>query len=161
MSVTPHPVPQDALMQRYVGQGPTYTDCYCAPVQQSVDLPQFIAAFYTTWLFHFERLILKAVLRKPIRDADIPALTSGASDHFAAWRVEGRCEHQILLCDLTGRTRSWFFVQPLTDGGTQLLFGSVVEAKPDTPLPLSLRMIMPLHRLYARALLGAAVRKLN
>jgi len=148
-------------MQRYVGQGATYTDCYYAHVPQSVDLPQFIAAFYTTWLFHLERFVLTVALRKPIRDADISALTSGASAHFAAWHVEGQSENQILLCDVAGRTRSWFSVQPLTSGGTQLFFGSVVVASPDAPLSWPLRMILPLHRLYARALLGAAVRRLR
>lgn len=153
-------VPRDALLSRYVGQGATYTDCYEAMFPGDADLEAFITAFYTTWLFRLERLVLAAALRRRITDAEVAALAGGAED-FAVWRVEARREGQVLLCDLRGGTRSWLAVAPKEGGVTRLLFGSAVIAGEGRQQPLPMRLLTPLHKVYARSLLRLAEWKLR
>ncbi|APE45393.1 hypothetical protein BOO69_09100 [Sulfitobacter alexandrii] len=154
------PVPRDSSLSRYVGQGATYTDCYEVMFPGRADLGEFITAFYTTWLFRLERLVLAAVLRRPIRDAEVAALAAGA-DSFAVWQVETRGEGQILLCDTRGATRSWLAVAPKEGGVTRLLFGSAVVAHGPDGLPRAVHLFTPLHRVYARGLLRLAEWKLR
>lgn len=154
------PVPDDALLQRYVGQGATYTDCFTVEIPQQVSLDQYVSAFYTTPLFRAERLVLTVGMRKRIRDSDIDAMLSGVSENFAFWRVEARGENELLMCDLSGSTRSWFGVQPEATGSTRLFFGSVVVAKEGEPLSKIVEITEGLHIMYSRGLLAAARRRL-
>lgn len=148
-------VPQDGLLHRYVAQDGAYTDCFEVMHPMEADLPAFITAFYTTWLFRLERAVLTVLLRRRIRDADVTALAEGGVD-FAAWRVEDRAEGQILLCDLSGATRSWLAVAPKEGGTTRLLFGSAVVPWDGQPLSRFVRVLIPAHRFYSRALLRLA-----
>lgn len=148
-------VPRDALLHRYVEQAGCYTDCFEVMHPMEADLPAFIEAFYTTWLFRLERLVLSVGLRRAIPDREVSALAQGA-EGFAAWRVEDRSERQILLCDLSGRTRSWLAVAPKDGGTTRLLFGSAVVGDEQQGLSRVMRGLLPLHRLYSRALLRLA-----
>lgn len=150
----------DALLQRYVEQACCYTDCFEATLPDTVALPAFITAFYTTWLFRLERAVLTLALRRRIRDSDVAALGSGDTDRFAAWTVEARQEEQILLCDIAGRTRSFLAVDSLANGGTRLFFGSAVVPLSSGELGGAVRALTPLHRFYSRSLLKAACRKL-
>ena len=153
-------VPGDAYLFRYAAQDATYTDCYEVMFPGKADLEQFITAFYSTWLFRLERLVLTLVLRRRITQTSVLALAQGA-ETFAAWRVEDRAEGQILLCDLSGRTRSWLAVAAKDGGVTRLLFGSAVVAGKGRELPRSVRLLMPFHKAYARALLRLAEWKLR
>ncbi len=153
-------VPRDALLQAYVGNGATYTDCFEVMSPVAVSLPDFIDAFYTTWLFRLERAVLVLPLRRRVRDAEVRALAGGA-DRFAVWRVEAREDGQILLCDQGGHTRSWLAISAKDGGVTRLLFGSAVVAAEGQELGRGIRFVMPLHRFYARALLRLAERKLR
>ncbi|MEJ6397706.1 hypothetical protein [Yoonia sp. 208BN28-4] len=146
------PLPDDALLRVYTEQG-AYTDCFVKDVANDVDLAGYLMGFYTTPLFRVERLILRLALKRPSTDADVAALARKQSDSFAAWDVEARTEDQVLLCDMGQATRSWFKVAR-SGTGTRLYFGSAVVA-PDHWL---MRALLPLHRLYARALLWS-VRK--
>ena len=148
-------VPRDGLLHRYVEQDGTYTDCFEVMHPMEADLSAFIEAFYTTWLFRLERLVLTVSMRKRIRDADMHALAEGG-ERFAAWTVEDRAAGQILLCDLSGATRSWLAVAPKDGGTTRLLFGSAVVARDGQPLTGLVRAIIPLHRGYSKALLRTA-----
>ena len=148
-------VPRDAQLYRYVEQDGAYTDCFEVMHPMEADLSAFISAFYTTWLFRLERVVLTVSLRRRIRDADVAALAEGAGQ-FAAWTVENRAEGQILLCDLSGATRSWLAVAPKEGGTTRLLFGSAVVARDGQPLPGLVRALIPAHRFYSRALLRCA-----
>ncbi len=154
------PVPRDAFLGAYAAQDGTYTDCFEVMHPLETDLAEFIAAFYTTWLFRLERVVLGISLRKRITDADVAALATGQADTFAAWRVEQRDQAQVLMCDLGGLTRSWLAVAPKDGGVTRLLFGSGVVAKGEA-LPAWVRATLPLHRLYSKALLRTAERKLR
>lgn len=160
MSLRACPVPDDALLQRYVGQGATYTDCFRVEVPQQVSLSEFVAAFYTTPLFRAERLILSAALRKRIKDSDVDAMLAGTSEEFAFWRVEARGANDLLMCDIRGATRSWFSVSSEETGATVLYFGTVVVAPPDKPLSKIVTITVPLHIFYAKSLLSAARRSL-
>jgi len=153
-------LPDEALLQEYVRNG-SYTDCYSTAVNRAVPLAEFVTAFYTTWLFKLERLILRWAVSRPSTDEQAALLASGDLDAFAAWSVEGRTDNQLLMCDFQKRTRSWFMVM-----GTQLYFGSAVVPvrNPETG-ELKLRpqynALLGLHRLYSRALLACAKSRLQ
>lgn len=118
-------VPANTLLSKYSING-SYADCYCTEIPKSVSFPEFILAFYTTPLFKLERFILKYTASRPSTDIQAKQLADGVSKEFAAWDVEGRGENEILMCDFSGRTRSWLMVAPLNDQRMRLYFGSAV-----------------------------------
>lgn len=151
-------LPQDALLQPYARRPDCYTDCFSAHLARPVDLSAFITAFYSTRLFAAERVVLKYAAGRPSTRADIDALAAGETDAFAAWSVEAREKDQILLCDMHARTRSWLMVSPASDG-TELYFGSaVVPADRESGLGMAFKSLLWGHKIYARALLRAAVK---
>ena len=154
-------LPDDALLRRYVDGAGNYTDCYSVTVPDMVDLPRFVEAFYTAPLFRCERIILKFAVRRPSTDEDAADVAQGRTTKFAAWDVEDRSADQLLMCDMASKTRSWFKTRDVADG-TQLYFGSAVIADPKTAKQVFLfHALAPVHKLYARALLRGAVRRLN
>ena len=139
-SIESCPLPDNALLNRYDCPG-GYTDCYRTDVIGAVTHEKYVAAFYTTLLFRLERIILKWVVSKPSSDIEAEQLAAGNTDTFAAWRVEGRCENQLLLSDYQGRTRSWLMVAPVDIEGirkTRLFFGSAVTQVRNTETGKSL-----------------------
>ena len=145
------PLPGTALLQKYARAG-VYTDCFRTEVHDIVSLPDYVEAFYSTWLFKLERVILALFLRKDSSRKDAGRLARGEIDRFAAWTVEERTEHQLLMCDYRGHTRSWFMVVP-----GRLYFGSAV-------IPTDRKTysaLLGLHRLYSRMLLSAARSRLQ
>ena len=152
MKIAAVSLPDGVLLGRY--RGAAYTDCFITTVSRAVTLPEFVNAFYSSGIFRLERFILARFGHRST-DQDIRALASGAADRFAAWRVEGRGEAQLLLCDLAGRTRSWLMVEP--DGaGTRLYFGSAVISR-----SAAMRALLAFHKVYSRMLLRAAARRLH
>ncbi len=155
--------PAGALLHRYGGGG-GYTDCFALTIHGHVTQAAFVEAFYTTPLFKLERLVLAVLLSRPSTDLEARRLAVGESDRFAAWTVEAREADQILLCDFMGATRSWLMSVVDTAAPsptTRLFFGSaVVPRKGAAGLGVGFRAMVPFHRLYARALLKAAVRRL-
>ena len=162
-SIRACPLPEDALLSKYAQAG-AYTDCLTTEICRPVSHAAYIEAFYTSRIFKLERLLLAWLMHKPSTDAQARALTSGASDSFAAWRVEARTADQLLICDFLGYTRSWLMIAPPGDGGaagTRLYFGTAVVPARDTvsgqaTWTFSFRMLLPFHKLYARTLLYAA-----
>lgn len=161
------PLPDSALLQEYV-RADTHTDCYAVDVVDRVRHEQFVAAFYTTWLFKLERWILGWAVKRPSTDAQALELARGLRDRFAAWHVEGRSTDQLLLCDLHGRTRSWLMTSAIEGGrdGTRLYFGSAVVPRVDSAtgassLGFPYRALLGFHRIYSHLLLRAACSKLN
>jgi len=165
MSIRTCPLPDDALLRRY--QRFAYADCYTTEFSGAIVHRQFVAAFYTTWLFRMERFILKCLVSKPSTDAQAEQLAAGQLDAFAAWRVEERGENQLLMCDFMGKTRSWLMVAPQNgSNGTCLYFGSAVVPTTDrstgkSSLGFGFTALLGFHKLYSRALLHAAKRKLE
>jgi hypothetical protein len=163
-------LPDNSLLSNYGGasgeDSPAhFTDCYAIEVAGHVSLAEFVTAFYTTRLFKLERLILHYLAHKPSSDANVRSLASSESDRFAAWTVESRSDNELLMCDFRGRTRSWFMVgSPAREEGhpiTLLRFGSAVVGAGDTKsAPLLFRLLIGFHKVYSRALLGSAARKL-
>jgi hypothetical protein len=147
-----------------------YADCYVAEVDGAITQAQFVAAFYTTWIFRLERLILKWWVARPSTDDEARALAAGRAERFAAWRVEGRRDDETLLADFTGRTRSWLQAVPVATSGqdtgparprTRLYFGSavipVMDAATGRPvLGRRFSALLGFHKLYSRMLLRAA-----
>jgi hypothetical protein len=123
-------VPPQSLLSKYVVDG-TYTDSYRTEIPGLVSLPTYVFAFYTTWLFKVEAFILKYTVKRPSSDAEANELANGTRTKFAAWDVEGRTENQLLMCDMRGRTRSWFMVMHENER-TQLYFGSAVVPVKDS-----------------------------
>ncbi|MEH6646281.1 hypothetical protein [Sulfitobacter sp.] len=160
MTIAECPVPHGAFLARYVGQGATYTDCFMIDLSRDVTLEDYLGAFYTSPLFRAERAVLTLLLRRWIKDSELSQMLSGGRDSFAAWNVEARSKDQILMRDFSGSTRSWFSAEVSTDG-TRLSFGSAVMATEGVKLPFVARLAMPLHRIYAKALLRAAHRRLS
>lgn len=158
--ITEAPRPPGALLDRYDG-GEGYADGLRTTVPCHVTQAAFVEAFYTTLLFRLERLALAVLLARPSTDLEARRLAAGETDRFAAWTVEARADDQILLRDFMGSTRSW--LMSATDGlSTTLWFGTaVVPRKAGGGLGPGFRAMLPFHRLYARALLRAAVRRLE
>lgn len=166
--VHPAALPAESVLRRYQVDG-TYADCFAARVSGGVGHAEFVLAFYTTWLFKIERVILKFAATRPSSDAEAWELASGKRDRFAAWQVEERADNQILLCDFTGRTRSWLMT--VADPGksspaTRLYFGSAVVPRIDpatgvASMGASYRLLLGFHKLYSRLLLRAACANLS
>ncbi len=165
-------------MNRYTKpswEGPIepYTDSFAAQIPGGVDIAQFVTAFYTTWLFKLERLILGFLAGKPSTDGQAADLAAGETETFAAWKLEARTENQLLVCDFRGRTRSWFMVEPIAAGstgsegaGTLLRFGSAVVPAVNAQtgeegLGRGFEALLGFHRLYSRCLLSSAARRLK
>lgn len=159
--IQPCELPDEALLRQYRESG-AYTDCFRVEVAGAVSQAQYIEAFYTTWLFKFERLLLGWFASRPSTDVEARALAAGETDAFAAWRVEGRTPDQLLMCDLQGRTRSWLLSVATQDGSsTRLYFGSAVVPVTDPrsgrkAMGLAFRALLGFHKVYSRLLLGAA-----
>lgn len=157
-------LPAGALLGAY-RHGGGFADCYVVQVPGAVSHADFVAAFYTSPVFRLERAILR-LAGWPATDADARELADGRREAFAAWTVEGRAERQLLLADVTGRTRSWLMTAPVDagpagPGSTSLYFGSAVvprrRASAGQPeLGSVFRVLLGFHKLYSRVLLRAA-----
>lgn len=143
-------LPDGTLLQPYADDPGTYTDCFTKDVKGDVDLATFVSAFYTTRLFKMERLILRLTLGKAATDGQAKDMAQGHTEAYSAWTVEGRTFDELLMCDWGGNTRSWFMVTSEGDR-TRLHFGSAVVGKDH----VLVRLLMPFHQWYARALLRA------
>ncbi len=158
-------LPEDALLHAYCAVDGAYTDCYSIDVAGFVSLHQYVAAFYTTWLFRIERIILKYMVSRPSTDEQAQDVANGFIDQFAAWSVEKRSRDQLLMCDMAGRTRSWFMVETVEER-SRLYFGSAVVPARSTKgqkrtLGFIFSALLGFHKLYSRALLLTAARRLN
>lgn len=159
-------LPPDALLRRY-DQDNGHVDCFQVDVPGRIGLGHYVQAFYTTWLFKVERTIL-SLAGHPSTDAEAAVLAGGQGTHFAAWTVEERADDQLLMRDITGRTRSWFKVARIAaedSKRTTLYFGSGVTAVASgnsgrKSLGPGFRALMPVHVIYSRALLAATLRKI-
>lgn len=135
-------------------------DCFVTTLPGRVGQADFIEAFYTSWLFKLERLVLAALVGKPSTDAQARRLARDELQAFAAWTVEARSPDQIVMCDYQGMTRSWLMTCP-EGTGTALHFGTVVAPPSgDRRSARIFDVLTPVHRLYARALLAAAAGRL-
>ncbi len=167
-SIESCPLPDHALLASYRAAG-AYTDCYCTVLSGAVTQAQYVQAFYTTWVFKLERWILSWAVSKPSTDVQAQQVAAGVIDSFAAWRVEGRSDNQLLMCDFQSRTRSWFMVERVEspDGvRTLLYFGSAVvpvqnarTGKAGMGWPFS--ALLGFHKIYSIVLLRTARSRLR
>ncbi len=167
-SIRKSPLPKQALLRLYT-RGGHYTDCYSTDISRSVTHAQFVAAFYTTFLFKIERLILKWAVSRPSTDVEAVQLAEEQRDTFAAWNVEARDDNQLLLCDFQGKTRSWLMVEPMSMGQaprTRLYFGSAVvragkNESEENSRASGFSALLRFHKLYSVALLYCAKKRLE
>lgn len=160
-------LPPEALLRKYRHEG-AYADCYVTDVKRGVSHAEYVEAFYTTALFKAERLLLSYFVSKPSTDVEARALAAGTLNSFAAWSVEARSANQLLMADFQGRTRSWLMVgsPDASLEGTRLYFGSAVvptvsRDSATRSLGLAFHLLLGFHKLYSRALLFSARRRLT
>lgn len=161
--IRPCPLPAGALLRRYADTG-AYTDCYTTAINRPVSHEQYVEAFYTGGVMRIERFLFKTFLSKPSTDDQARLLATGQVDKFSAWQVEARTVNQMLLRDISGRTRSWLMVIPAGTGwqpATHLYFGSAVlpvknrsTGKPGIGFVFS--ALLGFHKLYSSVLLASA-----
>jgi hypothetical protein len=166
-SIRSHPLPEHALLASYRRDG-SYTDCFVTEIDRPVTQVEYVATFYTAWLFRIERWILAIAVRRPSTDVQARRVATGSDDGFAAWRVEARTEDQLLMCDFVGRTRSWFMTESIdVDGraGTRLYFGSAVvpieDAHGNRRMGFAFGALLGFHKLYSIALLATTRARLR
>jgi hypothetical protein len=161
------PVPDHSLLAELRSRGDAYADAFCCEVADKVALPAYVEAFYTSWLFRLERWVL-AALGMRSTDAQARQLALGERDRFAAWKVGGRRDQELLMAETRGPTCSWFMVAPMqVDGGkvaTRLYFGTAIRGRgvqkdaatgePTLGPPHS--TLLGLHLAYSQRLLAAA-----
>ena len=162
-SVNEEPLPDGTLLQEFVDRG-EYTDCFVATVGDVVTFPDYVEAFYTTGLFKAERLILKWLISRPSTDGEARQVSRNETHAFAAWNEHSRSENQLVMMDFRQQTCSWFMLVP-QEKGNRLYFGSAVmrnqKASSGRKMKWTFRCLLGLHRLYSRALLQAAARRLG
>jgi hypothetical protein len=162
----PLALPTKALLAKYTTER-AYTDCFTTAIPRTVSHAEFVEAFYTGRLFKLERWLLHVFLSKPSTDLQARQLGLGELNEFAAWRVEARAEDQLLLRAMDGRTRSWLMVSATeVPGGTRLYFGSAVvpvrnASTGKSEIGFVFKALLGFHKLYSRALLSAAARRLS
>ena len=155
-------LPEGALHAKHDASQGFHTDCFETEFDAEVTLSQFVEAFYTGRLFKCERAILRYTIKRPSTDAQAHEIAQGTITKFAAWDTEDRTETQLLMCDLSQSTKSWFMVEPLSGGSTRLRFGSVACPKPGTTeLPALVKPLMRFHELYSKLLIKGAVKRLQ
>jgi hypothetical protein len=159
------PLPAHAILRtRDVKDG--FVDCFFIDVNAQISHAQFVAAFYTSWLFKLERFILRWVVAKPSTDAQAQQLAAGERTQFAAWTLEARTENQLLMRDYQGATCSWLMSEVVAASNptrTRLYFGSAIAPAPSPSAQARrngtfFRGVLWLHTQYSKALLGAACR---
>ena len=158
-----HPLPSHSLLTTYANSG-AYTDCFVTEIARTVSHAEFVEAFYTGGLFKVERFLLRVFISKPSTDRQARQLAAGELNEFAAWQVEARAADQLLLCDVSGRTRSWLMVSAAQEPGwTRLYFGSAVMPAANlstgkSSMGFVFKALLGFHNFYSRALLRAAAR---
>ncbi len=149
-------VPADSLLYPYAAEH--YADCYTTTVPRDTDLARYIEAFYNSYGFRPERVLL-GFLGRRADNSSTAALATGQTRQFSAWQVEQRLEAELLLADMSGATRSWLRVESVSPGLTRLYFGSAVVSRSgaDGQRPPLFQLLTPFHKFYSRVLLAAAV----
>lgn len=162
-TVNEAPLPDGALLQEFVDRG-EYTDCFVVSVGADVTFPEYVEAFYTTRLFKAERLILNWLISRPSTDEEARQVARNEIHAFAAWNEHSRSDNQLVMMDIRQQTCSWFMLMP-QENGNRLYFGSAVmrgqETSSGRKMKWTYRCLLGFHRLYSRALLQAAARRLG
>lgn len=168
-SVQPCEIPLNSFLRKYE-DGVGFADCYVTDVPGTVSQAAFVEAFYTSTLFKLERTMLRWLASQPATDADAHQLAAGLVGKFSAWRVEAQSSSELLLTDITGRTRSWLMALPIavpeSAPRTRLYFGSAIVPKPSAghqkaSIGWLFHALLGFHRQYSRLLLRAASRRVQ
>lgn len=162
-SVEESALPDGSLLQEFADRG-EYTDCFVARAGSDITFSTYVETFYTTRLFKLERLILKWLILRPSSDQEARQLSRNEIHAFAAWNEHSRSDDQLIMMDFRQQTCSWFMLVP-GEAHSWLYFGSAVmrdhESSSDSGMNWTYRILLGLHRLYSRALLQAAARRLS
>lgn len=162
LDVTAAILPKTADLRRYSERQGAHTDCYMIAVPNRVELEQFIAVFFDTWIFKLERKLLGVFAGQPSTSRDVAELAAERTTTLALWTVEGRDDKQILLAVGTGPIRTWLMCEPYSNG-TRLYFGCAVlplsTGRDGTPqLGFAFKAGLWFHIVYSKILLKSAAR---
>ena len=163
LSIEKGEVIPNTLVAPFLEKG--YADSYRTEINRSISLEEYVYNFYTSPLFKIERFILAWTVSKPSQDLDAREIAKGNTEKFAAWTVENRRENELLMCDFTKRTRSWFMVKQVGTSDaprTQLYFGTGVSPSANKKsMGLLFNLLLPFHKIYSISLLYFAKRQLS
>jgi len=165
-NIAPSHLPDDSFLHDYQKNN-NFTDCYKVLIHRNVSGLEFVEAFYTSWLFRLERLIIAIFVLRPSTDKQLLKFLRFQRPTFSAWTIERSSAEQWLMCDYQGKTRSWFMVKPFQNESiTELYFGTAILANAkdkfgNSRLTLFFRLLLLFHRHYAIWLLNAAKRRLE
>ena len=156
----------NTLVASFLEKG--YADSYRTEVDGHISMEDYVYKFYTSPLFKLERFILTWTVRKPSSDMQAKEISEGNTNKFAAWTLEDRREHELLMRDMADRTRSWFMVNHLgtkENPKTQLYFGTGISPSPKrknekSSFGLFFIAMLPFHKAYSVLLLYFAKRQL-
>ncbi len=168
MSVMVGRIPEAAFLKTYEYKAGCYVDCYYLDVPESVSLPDYVYAFFTSPVFRIERAMLRLFASSQSSDCDVKELATNKGDRLAGWRAMARDDTQMILAVGEGPIRTWFMCgkPEAAFEGTRLYFGSAVlpTKQSDTGKPEMGRMfryLLGFHKIYSRVLLRSAKRKLR
>lgn len=152
--------PPGTFIADYAQREGYHADCFECQCNADIPLADYITAFYTQPLFRAERAVLRLVARAASSDADVADLAHGTGARLAVWDVQARTGDELLMVQTGGRTLSWLQSEPGI-----LRFGSVVVPVVGRGGSLTLgpvfQSLMGAHKLYSRALLAGAARRLK
>lgn len=160
-NVTSCDLPSESLLHAATQSPGSYRDCFLADVPaedtHADAFARFVYLFFDSWLFRLELKILRIAGKAKALNSDPIALANGQSDHFAAWIVDGRTEHELLLRIPETPILTWL---SLSQSGAvaQLCFGSGILAQDGKAHPhWGFRATLRPHRMYSASLLRAAL----
>ena len=150
--------PEGSFIAGVQAQAQVFADSFAVPCSGAPTLAQLLTAFYGSWVFWPERVLMGVLWRGSTSKAALEALAGGFGDRFGAWRVVQRSENEILLRDKRGATASWMAVV-----AGQVMFGSVLYTQDRDTVKKSVlwRALTAFHTLFSRMLLAAAARRLE
>ncbi len=159
-------IPPQSAFARYLEVPGAYADCYAIKVKGAAKLEGYTNAFFSTWLFRLELLVLRLFGSSNVTEQDRENLARGASDQFGLWRVETRDQDEMVLSVGDGPIRTWLRVQPDRDdpSATLLVFGSAVLPRHQNRdgtqrLDRITQALTPIHQAYSILLLRAAAQR--
>lgn len=159
-------IPTTSLLYEYETVKGGYCDCYVVDTQGDANLQNYISVFFETWIFKLELKLLSLFGLNRDRPDQVKQLAEGCVKTFAAWKVEGRTENDLLLAVGTGPIRTWLRVEAHSENAVRFYFGSALlplrtDRNGHPRLDAISMVLLPFHKLYSRILLRAAVRKWN
>ncbi|KAG9413773.1 hypothetical protein AC1031_012994 [Aphanomyces cochlioides] len=139
------------LIARFLDVPNQYVDVYETTLSRPTTVQELARAFFESPVFQVERRVLKLAGAGEVTDEAIQALNFEPGDAVATFQVVENAPGEILLCWSDKETVNGHSWLALTENGTTVLFGSTIRND-----SLFVRLITPLHCMYAKIVLASA-----